>query len=109
MLGLCEPRRGLRFPDGSHARRTGCQMCLAILTTLLGGNVTLLDSFGKLAAPRFAITSETSRETLEPTMDMLPMRGDRHELHLTLSRILLLRFTSQLCNCDQRPPIFVAP
>ena len=44
----------------------------AILTTLFGGNLALLDSFGKLAAPRFASASETSRETLVPMMDMLP-------------------------------------
>lgn len=50
----------------------------AILTTLFGGTLTL-GSFGKLAAPRLASASETSRETLVPTMVMLPTRGDWHK------------------------------
>jgi hypothetical protein len=54
----------------------------AMFATLFGSILTLLDSFGKLAAPRLAITSETSRETLVPMMDMLPMRGDWHKPHL---------------------------
>lgn len=54
----------------------------AMLTTLFGSKLTLLDSFGKLAAPRLAIASETSRETLRPMMDMLPMRGDSHKHYL---------------------------
>ena len=46
----------------------------AIPTTLFGRNLTLLDSFGKLASPCLTIASETSCETLVPMMDMLPTR-----------------------------------
>jgi len=53
----------------------------AILTTSFGANLTLLDSFGKLTAPRLASAPETSRETLVPMMDMLPTRGDWHKPH----------------------------
>jgi hypothetical protein len=60
----------------------------------------MLDSFGKLAAPRIARASETSRKTLVPIMGMLPTRGHWHKSHL--SRILLLRGSSRMCNCDQR-------
>jgi hypothetical protein len=60
-------------------------MSLAILTTLFGSNLTAFDSFGKLAAPRLAIASETSRETLVPMMDMLPARGGWHETSPSLA------------------------
>jgi hypothetical protein len=80
-LGLCNGGRGSGCPDGAHTRWTGRQMGQAILTTLYGGNLTLLDSFGKLAAPCLANASETSRETLAPMMDMLPTRGDWHKPH----------------------------
>jgi hypothetical protein len=56
-------------------------MSWAMLTTLFRGNLTLLDSFGELAAPRLASASETSRETLVPMMGMLPTRGDWHKPH----------------------------
>jgi len=72
----------------------------AILTTLFGANLTLLDCSDKLAAPRFASASGTSRETLVPMMDMLPTRGDWHKPHLishSTSGLL-----SGMCNCDQR-------
>ena len=54
-------------------------MGLAIPVTVFGSTLTLLDSFAKLAAPRLAIASETSRETLEPIMDMLLARGNWHK------------------------------
>jgi hypothetical protein len=72
----------------------------AILTTLFGGNLTLLDSFGKLAAPRLASASETSRETLVPMMDMLPTRGDWHNTSLVSHSTSGLSF--RMCNCEQR-------
>jgi hypothetical protein len=53
----------------------------AVPATLFGGNLTLLDSFDKLAAPCLASASGTSRETLVPMMDMLPTRGDWHKPH----------------------------
>ena len=45
------------------------------LTTTLGGDLTLLGPFDKLAAPCCARASEASRKTLEPLKDMLPARG----------------------------------
>jgi hypothetical protein len=55
-------------PDMEHVRDWGRPP----LSTLCGGNLTLLGSFGKLAAPRLASASETSRETLVPMMYVLP-------------------------------------
>jgi len=51
----------------------------AMCTTLFGSKLTLLGTFGKLAAPRLAIASETSGETLVPMVDMLGARGDWHK------------------------------
>jgi hypothetical protein len=65
-------------------------MSEAILTTLFRRNLALLESFGKLAAPRFASASETSRETLVPMMDMLPTRGDGHNTSLVSHSISVL-------------------
>jgi hypothetical protein len=67
----------------------------AIPTTLFGGNLTLLDSFGKLASPCLAIASETSRETPVPMMDMLPTRRDWHKSHLVSHSTSELSFTSE--------------
>jgi hypothetical protein len=78
-LGLCNHRRGSGCPDCSHTCRTGRQMRHTILATLFGGNLTLLGSFRKLAAPCLAGASGTSRETLIPMMDMLPTRGNWHK------------------------------
>jgi hypothetical protein len=67
-------------------------MRYAILTPLFRGDLTLGYSFRKLAAPRFASASETSRETLVPTMDMLPTRGDWHKPHLVSHSTSMLSF-----------------
>ena len=67
----------------------------AILTTSFGGNLTLLDSSGKLTAPRLASASETSRETLVPMMDMLPTRGDWHKPHLLSHSTSVVSLTSE--------------
>jgi hypothetical protein len=75
-----------------------------IPTTLFGCDLALLGSFGKLAAPRLASASETSRETLAPMMDMVPTRGDWHEPHLL--SILLPYLLSRVCNCAQFHPGF---
>ena len=50
----------------------------------------MLDSVLKLAAPRLTRASETPRETLVPTMDMLPTRGNWHNLHLVSNFTSLL-------------------
>jgi hypothetical protein len=51
----------------------------AISTPLFGGDLALMGSFGKLAAPSLAIASETSREALVPMMRMLLTRRDWHD------------------------------
>ena len=101
LLRLCKRRRCSACSDCAHICRKGCQMGLAIPVTVFGSTLTLLDSFAKLAAPRLAIASETSRETLEPMMDMLLARGRWHNTSPSL-RILLLHFLSRVCNCEQR-------
>jgi len=80
----------------------------AVLTTLFGGNLTLSDSFGKLAAPRLASASETSRETLVPMMDMLPTRGDWHKPHLGLA-FYFCGFFHECAIVDSANPVSVAP
>ena len=94
-LGLYKRRRGSGCPDCAYTRRTGRQMGHAIPTTLFGGNLTLLDSCGKLAAPRLASASETSCETLVPMMDMLPARGDWHKPHLVSHSTSVLSFMNE--------------
>jgi hypothetical protein len=68
-------------------------MGYAILTALFRGGLTLFVSFGKLAAPRLASASRTSRETLIPNVDMLLTRGDWHKTHLI--RILVPCFLQE--------------
>jgi hypothetical protein len=69
-------------------------MSYTILATLFGGNLALLDSFGKRTAPRLASASETSRETLVPMMDMLLMRRHWHKSHLVSHSSSVSSFTS---------------
>ena len=66
----------------------------AMLTTLFGGNLTLLLSFGELAAPRLASASGTSGETIVPMMDMLPTRGHWHKPHLLSHSTAVRSFTN---------------
>jgi hypothetical protein len=70
-----------------------------IPTTLFGCDLALLGSFRKLAAPRLASATETSRETLAPMVDMVTTRGDWHEPHLVSHSNAVLTLTSvQLCS-----------
>jgi hypothetical protein len=66
----------------------------AVPTALFGGNLTLLDPIGKLAAPPIASAPETSRETLVSMMDMLSTRGDWHKSHLISHSTGVLSFAS---------------
>jgi hypothetical protein len=57
-----------------------CQMIYAIFPTVLGRNVTLFASVGKLAAPRLTNAAKTSGQTFVPTVEMLPTRRGCHRL-----------------------------
>jgi hypothetical protein len=59
-------------------------MIYAIFTPVLGGNATLLASFGKLAAPCLASAAKTSGQTFVPTVEMLPTRRGCDRLSLLL-------------------------
>ncbi len=80
----------------------------AVLTTLFGSILTLLDSFGKLAAPHLASASRTSRETLVPMMDMLPMRGDWHKPH-PCPAFYFCAFFRECAIVNSATPVSVAP
>jgi serine/threonine protein kinase len=60
------------FVFGEESQRIGCQMSLAILTTLLGSTVALVASLGGLAAPHFASAPKPSRQALVPIVVMFP-------------------------------------
>jgi hypothetical protein len=48
---------------------------------LLGSNVAIFASFGKLTAPHFARTAKTTRQALVPMMKMLLMRLEYQGRH----------------------------
>ena len=82
-------------------------MGYAIPTTLFGGNFTLLDSCGKLATPRLASASETSRETPVPMMDMLSTRGGWHKPHLVFAFYFCASF-QECAILNSVTPVWVA-
>ena len=83
-------------------------MGYTVPTTLFGGNLTLLDSFGKLASPCLAFASETSREIPVPMMGMLPTRRDWHKSHLNLT-FYFCAFFHECAIVNSATPRLVAP